>query len=152
MIRAAMMYLVLPTLLLAVQHRRVTDHYTVPVNYVVANDCTGEEIQLQGRMHVQYTALETPDGWRAESMSNYQGVTGTGLTSGRTYRFVGSGNTNVDFRRPFPAHNSVVHTVRIISQGGAPNSHYKLHWHFTINSAGRLSVEFDRAQAECRGR
>lgn len=151
MIRVLSFPLLFCCVLFAVQHRKVSDQYTVPLNYVIANDCTGEEIQLNGRMHVQYTALETPNGWRAESMSNYNGVSGTGLSSGRTYRLVGSGRTNVDFRRPFPAHNTVVDSVRLISEGGAPNSHYKLHWHFTFSADGKLSVEFDRAETECRG-
>jgi hypothetical protein len=131
---------------------KVSDNFSTPMNETVADDCTGEEVQVQGDVHTQYTAHETQDGFHAEAGSNYQGVSGVGVKSGRKYQLVGSDRSVTDFRRPFPSRSDVVQTVRLISQGSAPNSHYRVHWHYTIDANGRLTAEVFKTEVECRGK
>ena len=131
---------------------KVSENFSTPMNETIADDCTGEEVRVSGDVHTQYTAHETADGFHAEAGSNYQGVSGVGVTSGRKYQLVGSDKSVTDFRKPFPSRSTVVQTVRIISQGSAPNSHYKVHWHYTIDANGRLTAEVFKTEVECRGK
>jgi hypothetical protein len=131
---------------------KASDNFSTPMNDIIANDCTGEEIKLSGAVHTQYNARETSDGFRAESGTNYEGVSGVGVSSGRKYRLVGSDRSVTDFRKPFPSRSTVVQTVRLISQGGAPNSSYKVQWHYTMDANGRLTAEVFKTEAECRGK
>jgi hypothetical protein len=131
---------------------RVSENFSTPMSDSIANDCTGEEVKLSGEVHTQYSARETAEGFRAESGTNYEGVSGVGVNSGRKYRLVGSDRSVTDFRRPFPSRSTVIQTVRIISQGGAPDAHYRVQWHYTIDANGRLTADVFKTEIECRGR
>jgi hypothetical protein len=130
---------------------RTGESFRTPFKETVTDDCTGEEIAFEGWVHVNYNVHEEPFGFRANSHSNYQGVRGVGLTSGRKYRLVGSQASIVDFRRPFPSHTTAVDSVRLLAQGAPANSHYKVHLHYTANANGVITAVIDRVEVECRG-
>jgi hypothetical protein len=52
------------------------------------NECTGEPVVLDGRVHLLISVTANADGsFRVKQHTNTQGVTGIGLTSGDSYSF-----------------------------------------------------------------
>lgn len=132
--------------------QHVGENYTMPLSQSVFNECTGETVELQGNVHVQYRAQELPEGFRAEATSNYQNVSGQGTSSGARYRMVGTHTSVVDFRRPFPSRSMLNLTVRLIRQGGGrgANAHVLTQVRYTANADGKISSEVERLTVTCR--
>lgn len=150
---AALLFIVVLVVPAAAQRpQHVGENYTMPVIESVFNDCTGETVELNGNVHVQYHAHEMPDGFRAEAASNYANVSGRGTASGATYRMVGTHKSQVDFRRPFPSRSMLNLTVRLIRQGGGKgaNSHVQIQVRYTADGNGRITSEIERMTLVCR--
>lgn len=132
--------------------QHVGENYTMPVSISAFNDCTGETVEFEGNVHVQYRAHEHPQGFRAEATSNYQNVRGTGTASGATYRLVGTHTSEVDFRRPYPSHSMLNLSVRMLRNGGGKgsNAHVHLQVRYTASGDGKVSSSIERATITCR--
>jgi hypothetical protein len=131
----------------APQH--VGENFTMPISDVIFNDCTGEEVAIEGFVHFQFRAHELPDGFRAEATSSYRRVRGTGLESGARYTLVGTDKSQVDFRRPFPARSLFNLKVLVLRQGGG-HSFFRLQVRFTANANGRITSDIERITVTCR--
>lgn len=143
--------LVLLSITPAISHepQHVGDNYVMPIDEVIFNDCTGEEVAVRGLVHVQFRAHELADGFRAEATSSYRHVSGVGLDSGARYHLVGSDKSQVDFRRPFPSRSLFNLKVLVLRQGGG-HSFFRLQVRFTADARGRVTSELDRLTVTCR--
>src|ERR671921_3051943 len=56
---------------------------TIPLDVIRSGDCTGEDVQLSGTIHL---VSQTQRDGSVVGHFNYQNVSGVGLTSGTTYR------------------------------------------------------------------
>jgi hypothetical protein len=59
--------------------------FSMPVNGVVTNDCTGEEVLITGTQHFSVTDNSTLDSLKFHIESNLVGVKGTALVTGARY-------------------------------------------------------------------
>ena len=117
----------------------------LPVDAIRSNDCTGEQVQLSGTIHLvsQLQADGTVVGH-----FNYQGVTGAGLTSGTTFRA-----TTVDnfiLRPPFPTDITSVRTFQLLGPGSGNNLLVHITTHVTVNANGEVTATVDSLRMVCR--
>ena len=131
------------------QPQHIGENYVMPLNEVIFNDCTGEEVALEGAIHVQYRAHELPNGFRAEATSSYRHVRGIGLESGDHYTLVGTDKSQVDFRAPFPSRSLFNLKVLVLRRGGG-HAFFRLQVRFTANAKGRITSEVERLTVTCR--
>lgn len=79
---------------------------------------------------------------------NAQGVTGTGLTTGDSYRAEGS--TAFRFNVAAGETQTFINNFLVIGQG--PDNNFTVHekGHLTINANGEVTVSRDEVTVECR--
>ena len=117
---------------------------TIELNSVRSGDCTGEDVQLSGRIHL--VSQTQPDGSVIGSF-NYQNATGTGLASGATYRAV-----TVDRFRlglPFPSSISSTAVFQLVGRGTQANLWVKVLYHITVNAEGQVTATIDDTRITC---
>src|SRR5215211_5830985 len=118
---------------------------TIPLDVVRSGDCTGEDVQLSGTIHL--VSQTQPDGSEVGHF-NYQNVSGVGLTSGTTYR----ASTVDTFRleAPFPSDITSVSSFHLISQGKQDNLLVNVLFHITVNANGEVTAFIDDRSIQCR--
>jgi hypothetical protein len=62
-----------------------TINFDVPVSGAVPNECTGEDVFINGTMHVKQTDNSSLTGLKSQIETNLTGVKGTGLVTGARY-------------------------------------------------------------------
>jgi hypothetical protein len=125
----------------------------VPLDRVVENSCTGELIQLTGDLHMLIQVTEDADGGlHVRTHSQPQGVSGTGLSSGTTYRGVGV-NQRVVYVPPeslLKVH-TLVSRFYFVSEGPSENLLVSDTVHVTFNADHEPTVDFVHADIRCAG-
>jgi hypothetical protein len=116
-----------------------------------ANDGAGEVVELAGPLHILISTTISGSGISGVAHFQPQGISGTGLVTGDSYR--GTGVTMDQFRGSlvngvFTA--TLVNNFRIVGQG--PGNNFLVHeiFHLTINANGELTVLHDIISIECR--
>jgi hypothetical protein len=119
---------------------------TIPLDVIRSGDCTGEDVQLSGTIHL--VSQTQPDGSEVGHI-NYQNVSGVGLTSGTTYR----ASTVDTFRleAPFPSDIHSVRSLRLISPGPEDDLLVMFLFHITVNANGEITAEIEDVNFECVG-
>ena len=107
--------------------------------------CGGNEaVALQGSMKMTVGVTFDESGGSHFSMhSNFQGVTGTGMSSGFTYEVPTTMNSNLDLGSANTLTITLTANVRFISHGSAPNFNLHENFHITINANNEITVLFD---------
>jgi hypothetical protein len=127
----------------------------IPVDGIVVDACAadgaGEEVHVTGKIHnvVQYI-FDSAGGFHLKVHSNYQGVSGTGLTTGDKYQ--ATGNLDFEINGKVGQDRTVAEAISIlfISQGNGNN--FLLHgtFHMTVNADGIVTAFVDNFRAECK--
>ena len=129
------------------QATTIHENVTVPINEVVVNPCTGEEIAFSGDAHVLlHITTDASGGTHVTSQSNYQGVSGVGLTTGDVYRLIRqSGETS---NTAGAEEITIVDDTLIVGPGPGNNYMLRVLQHLTCNSNG-CSVGFVNVELRC---
>lgn len=116
-----------------------------------ANGGAGEVVELTGPLHTLITTTISGSGISGVTHFQPQGISGTGLVTGDSYR--GTGVTTDQFRGSlvngvFTA--TLVNNFRIVGQG--PGNNFLVHeiFHLTINANSELTVLHDIISIECK--
>lgn len=129
------------------------DNVQVPIDISVFVPCAaggvGEIVNLSGTLHmVFHTTTDASGGFHSTSLSQPQGVSGTGLTTGDKYQ--GTGETQSTFNGKVGSEFTFVSNFKIIGQG--PGNNFLVHenFHVTVNPNGEVTVFVDNFSFECK--
>ena len=118
---------------------------TIPLHAIRSGDCTGEDVQLSGTIHL---VSQTQRDGSEVGHFNYQNVSGVGLTSATTYRV-----STVDTFRleaPFPSDIHSVRSFHLIGQGKEDNLLVRALFHITVDANGEVRVSIEDLSTQCR--
>jgi hypothetical protein len=118
---------------------------TMPIDFIRSNDCTGEQVELSGTIHL---VSQTQRDGSIVGHFNYQNVRGVGLTSGTTYR--ASTIDTFRLKAPFPSDITSVSSFHLISQGTQDNLLVHVLFHMTVNANGEVTAFIDDLSIQCR--
>lgn len=115
-----------------------------------ANGGVGEIVDFSGDLHTLSRVTINGNRVNTDFHQNYQGLKGTGETTGDTYignaalhgTFNGS-LTNGQMTETFTEH------IHYNGQGSAPNLTVTEVGHFTVNANGEVTVFFDKFSVDC---
>lgn len=113
-----------------------------------ANGGTGENVKLTGITNIVYQWTWNDHGFTALYHTNYQGVTGVGLTSGE--KFVASGGIQGWVMGAWVNSQwigTTIEQVRVIGKNTSFFIKYKLH--HIVTPEGNISVDIDEETVEC---
>jgi hypothetical protein len=121
----------------------------IPMTHTLFNECTEENVTLQGTLHVIARVVEQADGtFRVNGRANAGGVFGTG-TSGD--RYVGSGQAT--FSEPFtgfPATVDALARFRLNRQGRGGDARGTATLRVTVDADGNPTLEIMDVVLDCR--
>jgi hypothetical protein len=125
-----------------------------PIDYKVMNVCSpdsDEVIQLSGTLHVHSTSVSDGNGgFHVTSHSNWQGVEGTGLTSGEKYRFISRGKSTFNTSGPLPFTSTSTTHNNMVGQATGVIMIVQNQFHITVNASGEVTSQFSHQSAECK--
>lgn len=125
--------------------------FTAPLTTTFFNSCGGESVTVNGTFRVLVQTNETPSGNRhTVTQSNFSGVSGEGVTSGKQYQVPSTGGAIFNGDIDMVDVTSANHMFRLIGQG--PDNNLNVHGvlHMTWNAQGELVVSFNTVTTECR--
>lgn len=129
------------------------DNVKVPINISVFVPCAaggaGEVVNLSGTLHVLFhTTIDASGGFHSTFLSQPQGVSGTGLTTGDKYQ--GTGESQSTFNGKVGFESTFVSNFKIIGQG--PGNNFLVHenFHVTVNPNGEVTAFVDNFSVECK--
>jgi hypothetical protein len=147
---------VLAVLMLAVALSPVANAATTqirtPVDTFIFSQCTGEAIHIEGTIHTTVKVTENPDGSAVVRFHfNYQGVRGTGLTTGRKYIVNSTGKQQEHVESATTFERSGMNKFKLIAQGSAPADDLDVRSKFRLKLENGVVVEntFD-FEFECK--
>ncbi len=128
----------------------VVTNTTVPIDAVIPNPCTGEEIHLTGSARVVATVTEDAGGGTHIKMHfNSQGVSGVGLTSGTRYRGIHQENSSSNTRGAAPTVTTERVNIKVVAQGAHGNwIIFSALLHITVNANGTVTVSLGNIKAD----
>jgi uncharacterized repeat protein (TIGR01451 family) len=130
-----------------------TTSQVVPYSMYLYNPCAGEVVHLSGMLRQVVSLTFSNTHYRTNTFTNFQGITGTGLSSGTAYRATGGSRTgtglNLVFNGVYPREVTILDNVRLVGDGG---NTLLLHQntHFTINANGSYTAVVDNPRLECK--
>jgi hypothetical protein len=116
-----------------------------------ADDGAGELVLVEGDLHTLITFTVNGNNVSGKTHFQPQGVSGTGLTTGDTYR--GTGVTQDHFKGSLQNGQftqTFVNNFRIIGHGPGNNLLIHENFHLTINASGDVTVVHDNFRVECK--
>ncbi len=113
----------------------------VPFAQINAVPCAGELVLLSGNLHVLITlTIDANGGVHTKAHFQPQGASGTGLTTGDTYRAVGVTQQTLNINSGgLPLTFTAVNNFRLIGPGTDNNLQVHQVTHVTINENGVVS-------------
>ena len=135
-----------------------TQSVSVPYDLTAFIGCLGETIHVSGKLHIVFHLTLNRNRVTIVNHTNAQGISGTGLTSGRRLQGVNgshsvfnSGDPSFGTSDPKGAETFTGTThFRLISQGPGENLLFKQLIHVTRDANGVLRVDRDQLSIECR--
>jgi hypothetical protein len=132
------------------------DSGLIPVDVILWNECTGEDVHLSGSLRWINHGVVTNSGvlqWRFHN--KYQGVTGIGLVSGIKYQAIGGdeqgyGTAVADPDRPYHYAAGGMYTIHLVSQGNAADLLIKARGRLTVTPDYRWLAHIESYQLICR--
>ena len=111
----------------------------------------GEEVLVSGTAHmVVVTTIDAQGQPHVIVTTNYDGLQGTGLTSGDKYVGVAAENQISNFEPLAPWIVTMTQTVQFVGQGPNNNFMVKFLFHLTVDATGKVTVSKAELQIECR--
>ena len=122
----------------------------VPLDTVLFNDCTGEDVHFTGVEHLRTHVTINGSTFVASLNVNDQGITGVGLTSGLKYNRTGATHENDVFHGALGTVIVFTNSFDMHSQGSAPN--FTIHEVFSlvVNANGEITVSRDKLTITCK--
>ena len=123
---------------------------SIPISLSAYNPCSGEAVDLSGRVHYLVNVTEdATGGYHLDVHLNTQGVSGTGQTTGAKYEVNYTDTfqlnvTNAGLEATAPLH------LNVIGQGQAPNFLLHAQFHIRVDATGGLTTYVDGFRLECR--
>jgi hypothetical protein len=113
-----------------------------------ANDGAGEAVLVEGTLHVLITETVNDNHVSFKAHFQPQGATGTGLTTGDTYRATGLTQEHISIGPSLT--DTFINNFRIIGPG--PDNNLLVHQtiHLTINANGEVTSMVVNTSVECR--
>jgi hypothetical protein len=111
----------------------------------------GEEVDLTGTGHgIIHFTLDGAGGGHFNAQINYQGVSGTGSTTGDKYQATGASQRITEVNAKVGVEFTANMIGHFIGQGNAPN--FLLHglFHFTANADGTITAFVNNERVECK--
>jgi len=150
----ALLLLAVPTAASA-QAETVVTNTSFPLSASAFVPCAlggqGEEVLVSGTAHIVVVTTTDAQGQpHVIATGNYQGLQGTGLTSGDRYIGVAAENQISNFEPLAPWVVTMTQTVQFIGQGPDNNFMVKFLHHLTVDATGTVTVSKAELQIECR--
>lgn len=129
-----------------------TSSTTVPVSGVIGNACTGESVLIEGSMHVLvHTTTDASGGVHTLLVANLKGVSGTGLSTGSSYRFVSvSAEPIMNVSLDGAQEATELVNARQVAPGAGNDVAVHANIHFTVDANGEVRAAFGNQTQECR--
>ena len=124
-------------------------HETVPVDTIVPDPCSGEDVHFVGVADVSASLTINANQALAFALVNLH-LRGQGLTSGADYLLNGTGiaTQTVDNFTGTGEVTSLI-TQPVIGLGGVPDAIAQVHFHITVNANGIGTVVFSDEMLIC---
>jgi hypothetical protein len=139
----------------SVAQSEVTVNDSIPLSLTVfipcANNGAGEDVILNGDLHVLATFTINGNNVSGKDHFQPQGLSGFGTVSGDKYQ--GTGVTQDQFKGSFQNgqfEQSFINNFRMIGQG--PGNNFLVHesFHLTINANGVVTAVHDNLSIDCK--
>jgi hypothetical protein len=128
----------------------VFDFFFTETDFVAcANGGVGEDVLLAGNLHfLSHTTITGAGQGFTNLHFQPQGLTGTGLTTGLTYRATGESDLRFDFATDVLVNFS--NNFRLIAPG--PGNNFLIHEnvHITVNANGDVTASHDHLTFDCK--
>jgi hypothetical protein len=126
--------------------------FAAPIFVPCAADGVGEVVMLSGTINVvAHTTIDNTGGFHVEMHAQPQGISGTGLTTGDTYRGVGVSREHMEITGDgFPIGFSFVNVVNIIGPGSGNNLLVHETIHTQVNNNGDLTANIENIEIRCQ--
>lgn len=112
---------------------------------IVTHPISGEDIVLSGSVHLVIQQTSNNNGSHLKVSSNFQNVTGVGVTSGTQYTFHSNDKEKANVADDiFPGVFSFVRTARFVSQGAEENVILRETFRAVFNNNGTQTVSITR--------
>ena len=127
---------------------------TSPINLLLvvpcANGGAGEFVFLSGEIHSIVKLTINGNRFNLEEHINFQGVSGTGLTTGDKYQGTDTFNhSDNDSLNNLQHVETITSSFRVTGQGPGNNFVAREVAHITFNANGDVTVFFDNFSADC---
>lgn len=118
---------------------------------VWGNPCTGEPVNLSGRIHIViYVRSDNQGGWHVTTHEDVE-LSGVGLVSGADYQASTTHDKDSYARAPFPYIETMTFNDEVLSQGAAENFVMHHDVHLTVTANGIPTATVDNLRVGCRG-
>ena len=118
------------------------------VNFIIFDDCTGENILFTGKVHDTENITMNPNGsFHLTITENFAGVQGVGQTTGMIYRFPGA--VSITENLTAAQEETETLTQNLISLGSASNEQARVLLHITVNANGVVTVDNEVESITC---
>jgi hypothetical protein len=133
-----------------VTHQVVREPFVFPPDPTLINPCTGEATPMTGEFLFHFTRVELPNGgFHVEA--GFNGVaTGTGVTSGATYRAHDVQHLSFNTNGRLPSTDTFIAQLSVNSPGPDNNFSLRTRFHVTTTANGEITVSRDEVTLECR--
>ena len=123
-----------------------------PLDYIFVSPCNGEEIHMTGTLRAEDTFLGTGDGVHYE-LQVVTSETGTGLTTGATYRSVDVNHESWSAPTPVADFRSYFFTETFYFISRTPGLSFRSQnlFHFVEQPSGDFKTTRDIGSLECKG-
>lgn len=132
----------------AVTNVRVPFAVTVPVPCV--NGGAGENVQIAGTIHFLVTATTDSSGGDHSAVHSRTTGTGTGLTSGDTYRLMWGSSGKMNMQAALSYELTVLQWYRVVGKGAAGNFEAHITTHLTVGADGTFKADVSNVKVTCK--
>jgi hypothetical protein len=116
-----------------------------------ADEGAGEDVHLTGTLHTVIRTTINSNKVGIKTLSNPQGVSGVGLTTGDKYRGTGvTQETSNEHTGGLPETETFINNFRILGPGRGNNLLVHENAHFTVNANGTVTSFIDNFSIECK--
>jgi hypothetical protein len=117
-----------------------------------ANNGVGENVLVQGFVHLRYVLVQNGNRYTYTENANPQGITGTGVVTGDVYRGTGKTFTSYsgDIADDMSMQGTVVDRFHFVGPGPGNDFYLKMTEHFTISANGEITSEFEFGGTTCK--
>ncbi|MBI1896578.1 MAG: hypothetical protein HYZ57_03535 [Acidobacteria bacterium] len=135
---------------LGAQNYAFTVNTSVPTDTTVGNACVAEGVNLSGKIRqTVHVNGDSSGGYHMTVLSEHNGMTGTGDTTGAKYQGFGSTRESLQSSGVLPIRVTTQRQFRLIGQGTAQNTVVHYQSHMTVNANGSVTASVDDLNIVC---